>query len=110
MSERETFYYDIAVLAGNATDDPWEAMADSYEFLGRQLVAVLQKTGEVEVPADWVGLTLGFVVAADPLPNGGYRLRAVRRGEVKSDSVDGAQRLSAKWHRLYVRRDERGDG
>jgi len=101
----ETIYHDIAVLAGDRTDDAWEAMAESYDLVARMLIAVLQHGGPRRLPADWLELAQGFVMTADPLRDGTVRLAAVRRGEVKSDTMEGAARLSEKWHRMYQRRE-----
>lgn len=101
----DVLYQDIAVLAGDRTDDAWEAMAESYEFLARLLVAVLQTTGKKRIPEDWAELSQGFVVICDPLKDGSLRLQAVRRGEVRSTTNDGARRLREKWERQYRRVD-----
>lgn len=102
MADDELIYYDIAGQFGAQTDDAWEAMASSYEYIARLLIAVLQKAGVFRIPAEWFELTDGFILTALPLPNGSWRLEAVRRGEVKSNPADVAK-LREKWERMYKR-------
>jgi hypothetical protein len=101
---------DIATLAGDAYDDAWQAMAESYAMLATELVAVLQRVGPVTLPANYPERADGLVVISEPLPTGAWRCYVIPRDETGIDSEADAARLRAKWKRQYVRTnaEERG--
>lgn len=96
---------DIARFASEHIEDAREAMAESYAFIGTQLVAVLQRTGPVTLPRDYDVRAHGLVVYAEPLPGGAWRVSVIPREESGRDVAADSAAARAAFDRQYVRRD-----
>lgn len=101
---------DIATLAADTYEDAWQAMAEAYAEAATLLVAVIQRTGPVTVPAGYPERAASLVVLTQPLPSGAWRVNVIPREETGVDTSGDAERVRERWRRQYQRVPDESTG